>query len=312
MQVEETAKAADVVGVPGGQGEVGAGGVHGPAQLLLGGAEAGVGLVGLAAGRGLLRPARSALPCASLALAARWVSAWVRNRSIASSEHTVASTSTPVSTPPSTAIAGLRRAHRQYRSAALTWRARIGSSARNRLRSSPIASADWYRALGSFSIAFRTIVSRSRGIRASMRPGPRRLLGLDLLDQLEPVRRVESRAEREQLVERQPQRVDVGPGIPFAPEPLGGHVADRAQDVAGLGQPLVVPLGQAEIGDPDHAFGVQQQVRRLDVAVHDPARVGVGEAPGDLPADLSQAAEERAPTRLDRRELGTPGQDRRA
>ena len=56
QQVEETAQAADVGGVPGGQGEVGAGGVHGPAQLFLGGEEAGVGLVGLAAGRGLVRP----------------------------------------------------------------------------------------------------------------------------------------------------------------------------------------------------------------------------------------------------------------
>ena len=139
-----------------------------------------------------------------------------------------------------------------------------------------------------------------------------RLLGLDLLDQLEPVRRVESRAQREQLVERQPQRVDVGPSVPFTPEPLGGHVAERTQDVAALGQSLVFPLGQAEIRDPDHAFGVQQQVRRLDVPVHDPTRMGVGQAPGDLPADLSQAAEERAPTRLDRRELGTAGQDRRA
>ena len=92
------------------------------------------------------------------------------------------------------AITGLRRAHRQYRSAALTWRARIGSSARNRRRSSPIASAVGYRAFGSFSIALRTIVSRSRGIAQSMRPGPRRLLGLDLLDQLEPVR--ESNAGR--------------------------------------------------------------------------------------------------------------------
>ena len=221
-------------------------------------------------------------------------------------------TSTAVSTPPRAAITGLRRAHRQYRSAALTWRARIGSSARNRPRSSPIASAVWYRALGSFSIAFehdRLQVPRDPGIDG---PGLRRLLGLDLLDQLEPVRRLESRAQREQLVERQSQRVDVGPGISFAPEPLGGHVAERPQDVAALGQPLVVPLGQAEIRDPDHAFGVQEQVRRLDVPVHDPARMGVGQAAGDLPADLSQAAEEPPPARLDRRELGTPGQDRRA
>ena len=122
----------------------------------------------------------------------------------------------------------------------------------------------------------RLQVARDPGIE---RPGPRRLLGLDLLDQLEPVRRVERRAEREQLVERQPQGVDVGPGVPLAPEPLGGHVAERAQDVAGLGQPVVLPLGQAEVGDPDHPLGVEQQVRRLDVAVDDPAGVGVGQAP---------------------------------
>ena len=120
--------------------------------------------------------------------------------------------------------------------------------------------------------------------------------------------RVETRSEREQLVERQPQRVDVGPSVSFAPEPLGGHVAEGAQDVATLGQPLIIALGQAEIRDPDHALGVQQQVRRFDVPVHDAARVGVGEARGDLPADVRQAAEERVPTRLGDRELGPPGQ----
>ena len=130
------------------------------------------------------------------------------------------------------------------------------------------------------------------------RPRLLRLLGLDLLDQGQPVRGRETRAEREQLVEREPQRIDIGPSIPFTPEPLGGHVPDRTQDVTAGGQPLVVPLGQAEIRDPDHTFGVQQQVRRLDVPVHDSARVGIREAPGDLPADVSHAPVERAPTRL--------------
>ena len=169
QEVEETAKAADVVGVPGGQGQVGAGGVHGPAELLLGGEEAGVGLVGLATGRGLLRPcAIRTSPGASRRLASLAGSGpGCGTAPSASNEAAVASISTPVSTAPSTAMPGLRRAHRQYRSAALTWRARIGSSARNRPRSSPIASAVWYRAFGSFSIALSTIVSRSRGIRPS-------------------------------------------------------------------------------------------------------------------------------------------------
>ncbi len=138
-------------------------------------------------------------------------------------------------------------------------------------------------------------------------PGPLRLLGLDSLDQLEPVRRAESRTQREQLVERQTQRVDVGPSVAFAPKPLRRHVADRTQDVTTLGQPLVVSLGQAEIRDPDHPFGVQQQVRRLDVPVHDPPRMSVGEASRHLPANLRDATEEPPPTRLGGGELGTPG-----
>ena len=59
-----------------------------------------------------------------------------------------------------------------------------------------------------------------------------------------------------------------------------------------VGQPALVRLGQAEVGDPDDAGGVEQQVRRLDVAVDDPARVGVGQRLGGLPSDLGHAAEE--------------------
>ena len=131
----------------------------------------------------------------------------------------------------------------------------------------------------------RLQVTRDPGIDG---PGPPRLLGLDLLDQLEAVRRVECRTEREQLVEREPERVDVGPGVPFTPEPLGSHVAEGSQDVTALGQALVFSLGQAEIRDPDHRFGIQQQVRRLDVPVHDAPCVGVGETPGDLPANCAR------------------------
>ena len=75
----------------------------------------------------------------------------------------MASTSTPVTTPPNAAIHGLRRAHRQDRSIAQTWRARIGSPARNRRRSSASASAVAYRCRGSRAIALSVIVSRSRG-----------------------------------------------------------------------------------------------------------------------------------------------------
>ncbi len=82
---------------------------------------------------------------------------------------------------------------------------------------------------------------------------PDRLLGLDPLDHLEPVRRLERRAKRQELVECQAQRIDIGAGVALAAEPLRRHVADRAQDVAGGRQSVVVGLGQPEVGDPDHA-----------------------------------------------------------
>ena len=75
-----------------------------------------------------------------------------------------------------------------------------------------------------------------------------------LLDQLVPVRRLERRPQRHQLVERQAQAVDVRPRVALPREPLRRHVAERAQDVAGVGQVVGLGrLGQAEVGDPDVA-----------------------------------------------------------
>ena len=52
---------------------------------------------------------------------------------------------------------------------------------------------------------------------------------------------------------------------------------------------LVVGLGQAEVGHPDGPVGVEQQVRRLDVAVEDPLVVGVLQGVGHLDADPRHA-----------------------
>ena len=62
-----------------------------------------------------------------------------------------------------------------------------------------------------------------------------------------------------------------------------------------MGQPLVVPLGQAEVRDPDDARVVEQEVARLDVAVDDAAGMGVGQPLRRLAADLGHAPEEWSP-----------------
>ena len=51
----------------------------------------------------------------------------------------------------------------------------------------------------------------------------------------------------------------------------------------GLGQLAVPldPLGQAEVGDVGLALGIEQDVRRLQVAVQDAALVGVVDRAGD-------------------------------
>ncbi len=96
--------------------------------------------------------------------------------------------------------------------------------------------------------------------------------------------------ERQQLIKRHAQRVDIGAGVALAAEALGRHVADGPQDVAGLGHAQVSSLGQPEVGDPDHTRRVEQQVRGLDVPVHHAAGVGVAQGAGGLQADLGDAA----------------------
>src|SRR5437763_1167861 len=66
---------------------------------------------------------------------------------------------------------------------------------------------------------------------------------------------------------------------------LGGHVAGRPHDLAARCQPLAFldTLGEAEVGDPGPAVAVDQDVRRLEVAVDHAPLVGVLDRLGDLP-----------------------------
>ncbi len=84
----------------------------------------------------------------------------------------------------------------------------------------------------------------------------------------------------QQLVEDDPQAVDVGPAVGlvrFAARLLGRHVGRRAQELAVHGHRrfVGVVLGQAEVHQVRPTLRVELDVGRLDVAVNDPMPVGV-------------------------------------
>ena len=92
---------------------------------------------------------------------------------------------------------------------------------------------------------------------------------------------------------------------------LGAHVAERADDVAGERDAAVVlNPREAEVGDPELALQVEQQVRRLHVAVDDAVVVGVLQGFGRFFAEPGDAAEElAAANRLVAREDGAAAVD---
>jgi hypothetical protein len=97
-------------------------------------------------------------------------------------------------------------------------------------------------------------------------------------DRRSPVKR---RRACEQLVGDDPDRVQVRRRCCRSPDGLLGRHVDRgADDIAGRRHALgsVDRLGDPEVGDPHASVAPQQQVLGLEIAVHDPRRVGLSQA----------------------------------
>jgi len=94
------------------------------------------------------------------------------------------------------------------------------------------------------------------------------------------------------LVEDDAQRVDVGAGVDgLALDLLGAHVLGRPDHDPGPGDAFLFErAGDAEIHDAGGARLVDHDVLRLEVAVDDALRVGLGQTVGDLSGDRDGAA----------------------
>jgi hypothetical protein len=125
-----------------------------------------------------------------------------------------------------------------------------------------------------------------------------RLVERELMQQFGTIAAVVGRLEGHELVKCRTERIDIRTVIDNLAARrglLGAHVPQRSQQVA-RHRELAVDLHpcQAEVGDPEIAARVEQQIGRLDVAVDDPHAVGVVEGFGGLHSQAGDRAKEGA------------------
>gem|GEM_PF-3333025 len=89
------------------------------------------------------------------------------------------------------------------------------------------------------------------------------------------------------FVEDDAQGINIGTAVSLAPRGLlGRHVGRGADDPArGFPRRELERPGQPEIGHPDPAVGVEQDVLRLEIPVDDSFLVGGGQGPANLAGD---------------------------
>ena len=105
----------------------------------------------------------------------------------------------------------------------------------------------------------------------------------------------EGRLAGEEREEEAAEGVEVGPTVdPAAEGLLRGEVLGGAHHGVGGGERLATrglpQLGDAEVEDPEAPVGGLDDVRRLDVAVHETAGVGGLQRGRDLPGDVDDLA----------------------
>jgi hypothetical protein len=143
---------------------------------------------------------------------------------------------------------------------------------------------------------------------ASSAAGPprlraRRLLEQELRQQRREIVGVEGRRAREALEHDRTEREHVGAriGVPAAARLLRRHVADGAHDRARAREPRALP-GEPRDPEIEHFDAIdgaahEEEVRRLDVAMNDPARVRGAERLGHVPRDRHRIADRERPAR---------------
>ena len=126
----------------------------------------------------------------------------------------------------------------------------------------------------------------------------RRVRGDVRVDQRHRIRRREGEPPGEELVQRAPQRIEIGPVVDrpvHSPRLLRGHVGERPLQHRGVGGEVPL-LGEgrsdAEIDDLELARrGIAHDVRRVDVLVDHAAGVDLGERAGHRDGDLQRLAQ---------------------
>ncbi len=189
-------------------------------------------------------------------------------------------------------------------------RGRAGAHRRQLLQHLPHSGRARLAVLGEHAPRQRLERRAARVVRARLERG--RVAGQHGLQHLHGVLARKGRPPGQQLVDQRAQGEDVGAGVHLlAAGLLRGHVgqcpgqraARRARPgPAGPGGGQVVEgraaRGQAEVEHLDPAAAGDHHVRRLDVAVHEAARVGLGQGLGHLRGQVEDALE------LKRRRLG--------